>query len=143
MSSDPETPSASPPAAAPAGEPAAAPAERGGPPSPAAGARPARAGGGGAGAPGGGEAGPRRGFRSRDGNPFRRRGRRKVCRFCAEKSLVIDYREVRVLGSFITDRGKIIPSRITGTCARHQRRLTAAIKRARVAALLPFSLVRR
>ncbi len=81
--------------------------------------------------------------RSDEGNPFRRRGgRRKVCRFCAEKTLPIDYKEVRVLSNFITERGKIIPSRITGNCARHQRRLTAAIKRARATALLPFSLLR-
>jgi len=81
--------------------------------------------------------------RSDDKGLFRRRGgRRKVCRFCAEKTLPLDYKEVRVLSNFITERGKIIPSRITGNCARHQRRLTAAIKQARATALLPFSLVR-
>ena len=68
--------------------------------------------------------------------------KRKVCRFCAEKGLRIDYKDTRVLGNFITDRGKITPSRITGNCARHQRRLTTAIKQARTAALLPFTLVR-
>lgn len=68
-------------------------------------------------------------------------GRRKVCRFCAEKGIRIDYKDTRVLGSFISDRGKIIPSRITGNCARHQRRLTTAIKRARTVALLPFASV--
>ena len=51
----------------------------------------------------------------------------------------IDYKDTRVLGNFITDRGKIIPSRITGNCSRHQRRLTTAIKRARTVALLPFA----
>jgi small subunit ribosomal protein S18 len=71
----------------------------------------------------------------------RRPGRRKVCRFCAEKNLKIDYKDTRVLGNFITDRGKIIPSRITGNCARHQRRLTTAIKQARTIALLPFAEV--
>jgi small subunit ribosomal protein S18 len=82
--------------------------------------------------------------RSEDGNPFRRRGgRRKVCRFCAEKTLIIDFKDVRTLGNFITERGKIIPSRITGNCARHQRRLTTAIKRARTTALLPFTLLLR
>lgn len=81
--------------------------------------------------------------RSREASPFRRRGRRKVCRFCAEKTLPIDYKEVRILSNFVTERGKIIPSRITGTCASHQRALTTAIKRARTSALLPFSLVRK
>src|SRR5262249_39669396 len=65
-----------------------------------------------------------------------------VCRFCAEKTLPIDYKEYRILASFISERGKIIPSRITGNCARHQRRLTSAIKQARNASLLPFALVR-
>jgi ribosomal protein S18 len=77
------------------------------------------------------------GYRDR---PFRRRmGRRKVCRFCADKELVIDYKNFRVLANFITDRGKIVPSRITGNCASHQRQLATAIKRARIAALLPFT----
>jgi small subunit ribosomal protein S18 len=91
--------------------------------------------------PMGGE-GARKGPRGRsdDKNPFRRRGgRRKVCRFCAEKTLPIDYKEYRILASFISERGKIIPSRITGNCSRHQRRLTTAIKRARSIALLPFA----
>jgi small subunit ribosomal protein S18 len=66
-------------------------------------------------------------------------GRRKVCRFCADKAMAIDYKDTRVLGGFLSERGKIIPARITGTCARHQRRLTAAIKQARTMALLPFS----
>jgi small subunit ribosomal protein S18 len=72
---------------------------------------------------------------------FRRRGigRRKVCRFCADKTMLIDYKEARVLGHFLSERGKIIPSRITGNCARHQRALTLAIKRARTVALLPFT----
>jgi small subunit ribosomal protein S18 len=72
---------------------------------------------------------------------FRRRpGRRKVCRFCADKDSRIDYKDARGLGHFLTERGKIIPSRITGTCARHQRQLTAAIKRARTVALLPYTV---
>jgi small subunit ribosomal protein S18 len=72
---------------------------------------------------------------------FRRRGmgRRKVCRFCADKQMLIDYKDSRALGNFLSERGKIIPSRITGNCARHQRQLTVAIKRARTVALLPFS----
>jgi small subunit ribosomal protein S18 len=64
--------------------------------------------------------------------------RRKVCRFCADSSLVIDYKNPKGLKYFITERGKIIPRRITGTCAKHQRRLTHAIKRARTIALLPY-----
>ncbi|MDD2604498.1 MAG: 30S ribosomal protein S18 [Desulfobacterales bacterium] len=81
--------------------------------------------------------------RTRSGNarPRRRKKvfhRRKVCRFCADSSLVIDYKEPKTLRHFITERGKIIPRRISGTCARHQRLLTRAIKRARTIALLPF-----
>ena len=64
--------------------------------------------------------------------------RRKVCRFCADTSLVIDYKDAKSLKYFITERGKIIPRRISGTCAKHQRSLTQAIKRARTIALLPF-----
>ena len=64
--------------------------------------------------------------------------RRKVCRFCADKELVIDYKDVKTLRNFVTERGKIIPKRIYGTCASHQRQLTTAIKRARNIALLPF-----
>ncbi len=65
--------------------------------------------------------------------------RRKVCRFCADKSLVIDYKEVKTLRNFLTERGKIIPRRIYGNCAKHQRQLTEAIKRARQIALMPYS----
>lgn len=65
--------------------------------------------------------------------------RRKVCRFCADKSLKIDYKDLRTISQFITERGKMTPSRITGNCARHQRLLTTAIKRARTVALLPFT----
>lgn len=68
--------------------------------------------------------------------------RRKVCRFCADKGLRIDYKDIKVLSQFVTERGKITPSRITGNCARHQRELTVAIKRARDVALLPFSTVK-
>ena len=66
-------------------------------------------------------------------------GRRKVCRFCADKSLAVDYKDVRTLQSFITEGGKIVPSRTSGNCAKHQRQLAIAIKRARILALLPFS----
>jgi small subunit ribosomal protein S18 len=64
--------------------------------------------------------------------------RRKVCRFCADQSLVIDYKDPKLLKYFITERGKIIPRRISGACAKHQRALTHAIKRARTIALLPY-----
>jgi small subunit ribosomal protein S18 len=64
--------------------------------------------------------------------------RRKVCRFCADSSLVIDYKDSKSLRYFITERGKIIPRRISGSCAKHQRALTLSIKRARTIALLPF-----
>jgi small subunit ribosomal protein S18 len=76
-----------------------------------------------------------------EGRGFRRRGmgRRKVCRFCADKTMLIDYKDSRTLGNFLSERGKIIPSRITGNCARHQRSLTLAIKQARTIALLPFT----
>jgi small subunit ribosomal protein S18 len=66
------------------------------------------------------------------------RFKKKGCRFCQNKSLVIDYKVVETLERFITDRGKILPRRITGTCAKHQRALSEAIKRARIVALLPF-----
>ena len=64
--------------------------------------------------------------------------RRKVCRFCADSSLEINYKDPKTLKHFTTERGKIIPRRISGTCAKHQRSLQTAIKRARVIALLPF-----
>jgi small subunit ribosomal protein S18 len=86
--------------------------------------------------------GPRSGGDRPDGRGGARRrspGRRKVCRFCADKSLKVDYKDVRTLQSFTTEGGKIVPSRTSGNCARHQRQLAVAIKRARVIALLPFS----
>lgn len=76
--------------------------------------------------------------------PGRRRFmvRRKVCRFCADKVLQIDYKDMKTLTQFVTERGKMTPSRITGNCAGHQRLLTIAIKRARNVALLPFTTAR-
>ena len=65
--------------------------------------------------------------------------RKKVCRFCVEKIDDINYKDVRLLGQFVAERGKIVPRRLTGVCTPHQRRLTAAIKRARNIALLPFA----
>ncbi len=64
--------------------------------------------------------------------------KRKVCQFCTEKDAVIDYKDVETLKKYVTERGKILPKRITGTCAKHQRAVTAAVKRARVVALLPY-----
>ncbi len=75
--------------------------------------------------------------------PKRRFARTKVCRFCADSSLRMDYKEPDILRNFITERGKIIPRRISGTCAKHQRELCTAIKRARNIALLPFTTARR
>ncbi|NOX20802.1 MAG: 30S ribosomal protein S18 [Nitrospirae bacterium] len=63
---------------------------------------------------------------------------RKYCKFCAEKVPFIDYKDYKTLRGYMTERGKILPRRMTGTCARHQRELTTAIKRARNIALLPF-----
>jgi len=71
---------------------------------------------------------------------WRRRGRRRVCRFCTDKAILIDYKDPQALRYFVTERGKIVPQRISGTCAKHQRAVTQAIKRARLIALLPFTL---
>jgi small subunit ribosomal protein S18 len=65
--------------------------------------------------------------------------RRKVCRFCADSSIVIDYKDLKTLRYFTTERGKIIPRRISGNCAKHQRMLTKEVKRARENALLPYT----
>ena len=69
---------------------------------------------------------------------FKKAPRKKVCAFCQEKLDVIDYKDVNRLKKFITEGGKIIPRRMSGTCAAHQRKVASAIKRARIAALLPF-----
>lgn len=77
-----------------------------------------------------------------DRHPARRRmtyQRRKICRFCADSNLAIDYKDPRMLRLFTTERGKIIPRRISGNCAKHQRILTVALKKARNIALLPFT----
>ncbi|MGH9772485.1 MAG: 30S ribosomal protein S18 [Candidatus Acidiferrales bacterium] len=92
--------------------------------------------------PSGGPPGAR--SQSRPGGPARRGKRnftrkKKVCRFCVDKVDYIDYKKAEVLGAFIQERGKILPRRMTGTCARHQRWLTVAIKRAQNIALLPFA----
>ena len=64
--------------------------------------------------------------------------RRKVCKFCADKIDYVDYKDVKLLSSFVPERGKVLPRRMFGTCAEHQRKLTLAIKRARFMALLPY-----
>ena len=71
----------------------------------------------------------------------KRRGvrRKKGCQFCADKTETIDYKDVEKLKKYVTERGKILPKRITGTCAEHQRAVTKAIKRARIVALLPYT----
>ncbi len=72
----------------------------------------------------------------------KRRGgmrRKKVCQFCADKTETIDYKDVEKLKKYVTERGKILPKRITGTCAIHQREVTKAVKRARIVALLPYT----
>ena len=69
----------------------------------------------------------------------RRGGRKKICKFCAENTDFVDYKDSQTLRFFLTDRGKIVPARISGLTARQQRQLTQAIKRARMLALLPFT----
>jgi small subunit ribosomal protein S18 len=93
-------------------------------------------GGGGPRPPGGRPSGP--------GGPAKRGKRsfirkKKVCRFCVDKSDYIDYKKAEILAPFLQERGKILPRRMTGTCARHQRWLAVAIKRAQNIALLPFA----
>jgi len=69
----------------------------------------------------------------------RRKGKKRICSFCVDKIEVVDYKDVARLKKYVTERGKIIPRRISGNCARHQRMLTTAIKRARIMALMPFT----
>ena len=83
----------------------------------------------------------RRPARGGGGDKDKKRGgfrRRKVCRFCVDKIDYIDYKDVRLLMTAIPERGKIAPRRISGTCAKHQRKLTTAVKRARQLALIPY-----
>jgi len=70
---------------------------------------------------------------------FRSRGRRRGCGFCSDETLAIDYKDPQSLKYFVTERGKIVPRRISGTCAKHQRAVQLAVKRARSIALLPFT----
>ena len=108
--------------------PAARPASTGRSFTPGSPRPPRPAGGpGGPGGPGGGPGG-RKFFR-----------RKKVCKFCVEKIDAINYKDVRLLGQFVAEKGKIVPRRLTGVCTRHQRRLSLAIKQSRNIALLPFA----
>ncbi len=70
--------------------------------------------------------------------PARRKSRKKICHFCVDRIEAIDYKDTARLRKYISERGKILPRRVTGTCAAHQRKLTVAIKRARYIALLPY-----
>jgi small subunit ribosomal protein S18 len=86
--------------------------------------------------------GGRRDKKSADKQQGQRRAmfrRRKVCKFCADKIDDINYKDVKVIGPFVPERGKILPRRISGTCAMHQRKLQTAIKRARQIALIPYT----
>lgn len=69
--------------------------------------------------------------------------RRKVCRFCADATVVLDYKNPQILKGYMTDRGKITPRRISGNCAKHQRALALAIRRSRMIALMPFTVTGR
>ena len=137
--SDAEVPSET-PAAPPAPEPARDSEENRGPGRPRSDSRP------------GGERGPRSGTwsvkarlrsaarkKARKGQKKGMFQRRKVCRFCADKTAVLNYREAKTLRLFISETGKITPRRISGTCAKHQRKLASEIKRARHIALLPYA----
>lgn len=75
--------------------------------------------------------------------PARTVSRRKMCRFCADTSVKIDYKNPQILKNFMTDRGKITPRRISGNCAKHQRALALAIRRSRMIALMPFTVTGR
>ena len=96
-----------------------------------------RGGGGGRGAKAAGGAG--RGGAAKDAGKRYFFRRRKVCKFCADKIDYVDYKDVKLLSSFVPERGKVLPRRMFGTCAEHQRKVTLAIKRARNIALLPFA----
>jgi small subunit ribosomal protein S18 len=82
-----------------------------------------------------------RGGRDEGGRGGRGFGRRKVCRFCAEQALKVDFKDSNTLKYYVTERGKIIPRRISGNCAKHQRQVAVAIKRARMVALLPYTVL--
>ncbi len=82
---------------------------------------------------------PERSERSEQSRDFRKKSRKKVCQFCADKNAIIDYKDAAKLRKFMSERGKILPRRVTATCSIHQRELTEAIKRARQIGLLPYT----
>ena len=73
-------------------------------------------------------------------NKKRSLGRRKMCKFCADEAIKIDYKDGGLLKYFITDRGKLVPRRLSGNCAKHQREISTAVNRARMIAIMPFSV---
>jgi small subunit ribosomal protein S18 len=75
-----------------------------------------------------------------NGDMRRRTGKKRICKYCSDKALPIDYKDPQALRYFISERGKIVPRRISGNCALHQRKITLAVKRARNIALLPFTV---
>jgi small subunit ribosomal protein S18 len=87
-----------------------------------------------------GAAGGDRGDRGDRGDKKRSVGRRKMCKFCADEAIKIDYKDAGLLKYFITDRGKLVPRRLSGNCAKHQREISTAVNRARMIALMPFSV---
>ena len=97
-----------------------------------------RSGGGGGGGGGRGRGGDKKAGDKEKGQRRTLFRRRKVCKFCADKIDDINYKDVKLLAAFVPERGKILPRRISGTCAMHQRKLQTAIKRARQIALIPY-----
>jgi small subunit ribosomal protein S18 len=97
-----------------------------------------RSGGGGSGGGGRGRGGDKKTGDKEKGQRRTLFRRRKVCKFCADKIDDINYKDVKLIGPFVPERGKILPRRISGTCAKHQRKLQTAIKRARQIALIPY-----
>lgn len=97
-------------------------------------------GGGGGGFGRGGDRGDRDDRGGEEGGGRRGFGRRKVCRFCADKALKVDYKDQGQMKYFLTERGKIIPRRISGNCAKHQREVATAVKRGRMLAILPYTV---
>jgi len=83
-----------------------------------------------------------RGGRGGDGRDDKKRpvGRRKMCKFCGDETIKIDYKDAGLLKYFITDRGKLVPRRISGNCAKHQREISTAVNRARMIAMMPFAV---
>ena len=86
------------------------------------------------------ERGDRNGGGRDDRDKKRPVGRRKMCKFCGDETIKIDYKDAGLLKYFITDRGKLVPRRISGNCAKHQREISTAVNRARMIAMMPFAV---